>query len=72
MELLEKKKLRKMKRMARKKKNATRKMRQILGDGQERILTIQDGQVIGKRIVRRKIKTKMNIFDPLMKVKDIV
>lgn len=53
--------------MARKKK--TRKMRQILGNGKERILTVQDGQVIGKTIVRRKIKTKMNVFDPLQKGK---
>jgi len=53
--------------MARKKK--TRKMRQILGNGKEQILTVRDGQVIGKTIVRRKIKTKMNVFDPLQKGK---
>jgi len=51
--------------LGRKKKNTTRKMRQILGNGKEQILTIKNGQVIDKRIVRKK---KMNVFDPLGKV----
>lgn len=40
-------------------------MRQILGNGKEQILTIKNGQVIGKRVVRKK---KMNVFDPETKV----
>jgi len=51
--------------MAKKKK--TRRLRQILGNGKEQIFTVQNGQVINKRIVRKKIKTKMNVFDPLQK-----
>lgn len=41
-------------------------MRQILGNGKEQILTIKNGQVIDKRIVRK--KKIMNVFDPSTKV----
>jgi len=50
--------------MGKRKKN--KRIRQILGNGKVRILTIKNGQVVGKKTVRR--KKGMNVFDPTMKV----
>ncbi|NIS94945.1 MAG: hypothetical protein GTN97_03345 [Nitrosopumilaceae archaeon] len=50
--------------MGRRKKS--KQIRQILGNGRERILTIENGQVVSKKTVRR--KKSINIFDPTTKV----
>ena len=52
--------------MARKRKS--KRIRQILDNGQEAILTIKNGQIVGKKNVRRR-KKMMNVFDPMTKVK---
>ncbi len=52
--------------MARKKKS--KRIRQILGNGKETILTVRDGIVVGKKSVRKR-KKMVNIFDPKTKVK---
>jgi len=52
--------------MARKRKKS-KQVRQILGNGKEAILTIQNGQIVGKRNVRKR-KKMMNVFDPMTKV----
>ncbi len=52
--------------MARRKKS--KRIRQILGDGTETILTMKNGTIVGKKNVRKR-KKMMNIFDPMTKVK---
>ena len=52
--------------MARRKKS--KQVRQILGDGREAILTIRNGQIVGRKNVRKR-KKMMNVFDPMQKVK---
>lgn len=50
-------------------KSKSKKIRRILDNGREQILTIENGQVISKKTVRRsKKKSNMNVFDPLTKV----
>jgi len=53
--------------MPRKKKNKIKQIKQILDNGKTQILTIENGQVVKKRTVRRRSKS-MNIFDPKVKV----
>lgn len=53
--------------MARRTKKSKR-IRQILGDGTETILTMKNGIIIGKKNVRKR-KNMVNIFDPMTKVK---
>jgi len=52
--------------MARRKKS--KQVRQILGNGTEAILTIKNGQIVGRKTVRKR-KKMMNVFDPMTKVK---
>lgn len=52
--------------MARRKKS--KRIRQILGDGTETILTMKNGIIVGKKNVRKR-KNMVNIFDPMTKVK---
>jgi len=53
--------------MARRTKKSKR-IRQILGDGTETILTMKNGIIVGKKNVRKR-KNMVNIFDPMTKVK---
>lgn len=46
----------------------SKRIRQILGDGTETILTMKNGAIVGKKNVRKRKKI-MNIFDPMTKVK---
>jgi len=48
------------------KKNKIKQIKQILDNGKTQILTIENGQVVKKKTLRR--RSKSNIFDPNMKV----
>ena len=50
-----------------KSKKKLKQIKQILDNGKTQILTIENGQVVKKKTLRRRSKS-MNIFDPNMKV----
>ena len=50
-----------------KSKKKLKQIKQILDNGKTQILTIENGQVVKKKTVRRS-RSKTNIFDPSMKV----
>jgi len=52
----------------RKNKKKIKQIKQILDNGKTQILTIENGQVVKKRTLRRRSNKSMNIFDPNVKV----
>ena len=50
-----------------KSKKKLKQIKQILDNGKTQILTIENGQVVKKKTLRRRSKS-MNIFDPSAKV----